>query len=408
MVAVNAKTKPQNQQKQTKRKRSEVRITEDGFDDQGKTDKSFALASQPVRVSELADKISILQRHAINQIGFGGILDMEYAVDDIGGAELNFWLATHFRGEDAAVVVDGIPLFYLTPADVHQCFRLPLCPGRPVDDDTDNEVRSIRERWMKDHSIATGSRKRTSMNVVKKLLIKDKRVTPDWLRLFVAYVFSAFLIPVANGSMDFRTLKSTINIDEIKNYDWSSYVFHGTCARAIRYNGERGGKSKQIRFSGCMLLLLLNFIDRGFRPNRPVPNDRSLVKIWSQEALERSIKELSRGGRFDACFFENDATAQSSRQGECSMAHESRKRVISIDIPEGSYDDGQIDQLFPNVRCFFSIAINLVRTSFCGVMCGPYVTGWKIKSKMKLSKRIPHNLRTCRFYPFLCLQPSFI
>lgn len=343
--------------RRTSRKRKRVNFAlEFGSESVPSTnDRKFTLASQPSRISEVRDSLTMAQRSAINRVGFGGLLDMDYAVDQLGGEDFNVWLATRFRGEDSVVVDAGEPLFYLTPADVYHVFKLPLCPGNPVNEGENEEVSSIRKRWLSEYTFPVGAFK-TKMKDVKKWLVNENRATDDFVRIFVAYALSCFLVPVANGKMDFRTLRSTVKVDEICNYDWCSFVLSKSCLAAARFNKEKKEGKPQISFSGCMVLLLISYLQRMEVP--PVRNMLSVpfTKYWTQDRIDKRIGDISRLGGYAAVFKANAVTPLNAHCNAVSCSRAGTKSYMVYEIPIGTYaDDHQIETEYPNVSFLLSI-----------------------------------------------------
>lgn len=243
---------------------------------------------------------------------------MDYQVDKVGGDDFTMWLVTRFRGEDCSIVHEGEPLLYITPADVHDAFKLPLCPDKPVNLSMSPEVSSITEALFSKYKIRGGGVgcDKPDMNEIRKVLLHEKVVNDDFIRLFVAYAVSCFLAPVAMETMDFMTLSSTLKIDEIKGYDWCSFVLARTASAAAQFNLETSGRETPRTFLGCLILLQITFVQRLQTMWPKHHNSIPYVGYWSQKMLEKRIQELTVAGGYGEAFKVNDKSFVAPLHGQ--------------------------------------------------------------------------------------------
>ncbi|KAL2937722.1 Ubiquitin carboxyl-terminal hydrolase 8 [Bienertia sinuspersici] len=149
--------------------------------------------------------------------------------------------------------IGGGKQFVITPYDVYDVFCLPLNPSKDVVETLRMGDNVLKSEW-RDHFGVSGN---IPLRLVEDKIKDLKRGGDEFKRLFVVLVFSTFLAPIANRTADLRFIKSLVNVNEIRSFNWCKYVLERLCEAVKNYK-----KGEQQSVSGCVLLLEILYFHR--------------------------------------------------------------------------------------------------------------------------------------------------
>uniref|UniRef100_A0A803KTY7 Ubiquitin-like protease family profile domain-containing protein n=1 Tax=Chenopodium quinoa TaxID=63459 RepID=A0A803KTY7_CHEQI len=112
-------------------------------------------------------------------------------------------------------------------------------------------------------------------------------------RFFVVHVMSSFLAPTPNRTVSLKLLKDVEEVDEIKTFDWCSYVLRKLKKSVNKYKKDLTIQS----VSGCLLVLQILYFHRlnfqGEKESCSLP----LIQHWTDAKVKSQINlEVKAGG----------------------------------------------------------------------------------------------------------------
>ncbi|KAL2895935.1 Halomucin, partial [Bienertia sinuspersici] len=190
------------------------------------------------------------------------------------------------------VYIGGGKQFVITPYDVYDVFCLPLNPSKDVVETLRMGDNVLKSEW-RDHFGVSGN---IPLRLVEDKIKDLKRGGDEFKRLFVVLVFSTFLAPIANRTADLRFIKSLVNVNEIRSFNWCKYVLERLCEAVKNYK-----KGEQQSVSGCVLLLeilyfhRLKFRDIAESSTLPLIQHWTTLKVRDRIKMEREAKCFGSG-----------------------------------------------------------------------------------------------------------------
>ena len=174
----------------------------------------------------LINQFSEDQINSVKEIGFEGLLHLK--VTNIVTKMLS-WFVNNFDQSSRYFEISPGVRFVLTPYDVHDVFGLPLNEGNNViecrmnvEDDLDFHFkRELKDIFNLDKDIP--------LQMVEKKILELKEGGETFKKLFVLHAFSSFLAPHRKRLVDMRLARVVSNVDQIRTYDWCSYVINRLC-----------------------------------------------------------------------------------------------------------------------------------------------------------------------------------
>ncbi|XP_031124294.1 uncharacterized protein LOC116027004 [Ipomoea triloba] len=191
-------------------------------------------------------------------------------------------------------------------------------------------------------------------------------------RDFVLFIVSTMLCGHQDRCCNFRILKSLIDLDQIKTYNWCAYT-HKSMVDSI----QSFQKNDKQFFTGPVAFILLVYFDRvqfkGMRVDRTYPT----IIGWSAELARKRVKEENKAGSFGRGTVlpriskPTDIAAATSRQND-------QPPVAALNIPSSSVDKvaGILQKLASTVGEFGEAMaeigkqgapVNVMRKTFSGL-----------------------------------------
>ncbi|KAL2931625.1 Halomucin [Bienertia sinuspersici] len=202
------------------------------------------------------------------------------------------WFVENFDYSSWMFNIGGGKQFVITPYDVYDVFCLPLNPSKDVVETLRMGDNVLKSEW-RDHFGVSGN---IPLRLVEDKIKDLKRGGDEFKRLFVVLVFSTFLAPIANRTADLRFIKSLVNVNEIRSFNWCKYVLERLCEAVKNYK-----KGEQQSVSGCVLLLeilyfhRLKFRDIAESSTLPLIQHWTTLKVRDRIKMEREAKCFGSG-----------------------------------------------------------------------------------------------------------------
>ncbi|XP_031094307.1 uncharacterized protein LOC115998789 [Ipomoea triloba] len=340
-----------------------------------KQQKTWNTRMSPKIVAEFVQELTAEQKRAVEEIGFGGILHLQLTKSE---GPLMKYLIRQFDVYRSAIQLEGGELLLIEEDDVQRTLGIPQGSNvveeatrfEHLSEDGDsaayaNLVASWRERW----GIDGKSPITTSM---PGQILKRGDHGDMFKRDFVLFIVSAMLCGHQDRCCNFRILKSLINLDQIKTYNWCAYT-HKSMVDSI----QSFQKNDKQFFTGPVAFILLVYFDRvqfkGMRVNRTYPT----IVGWSAELARKRVREENKAGSFGRGTVlpriskPTDIAAATSRQND-------QPPVAALNIPSSSVDKvaGILQKLASTVGEFGEAMaeigkqgapVNVMRKTFSGL-----------------------------------------
>ncbi|KAL2938332.1 Halomucin, partial [Bienertia sinuspersici] len=229
------------------------------------------------------------QKKSVREIGFGGMLNVCLQRTE---QHMFPWFVENFDYSSWMFDIGGGKQFVITPYDVYDVFCLPLNPSKDVVETLRMGDNVLKSEW-RDHFGVSGN---IPLRLVEDKIKDLKRGGDEFKRLFVVLVFSTFLAPIANRTADLRFIKSLVNVNEIRSFNWCKYVLERLCEAVKNYK-----KGEQQSVSGCVLLLeilyfhRLKFRDIAESSTLPLIQHWTTLKVRDRIKMEREAKCFGSG-----------------------------------------------------------------------------------------------------------------
>nr|GLL49880.1 uncharacterized protein LOC109154811 isoform X1 [Ipomoea trifida]GMC88039.1 uncharacterized protein LOC109154811 isoform X1 [Ipomoea batatas] len=274
----------------------EVLNTDAAMDNQGEQhlQKSlFASRTSPNCLFQLFKHLTDEQKEVVQEIGFGGLLHLS---TDRLASSLSCWLANSYEVADQTLYVDlsrGKKI-EINSYDVHLTLGLPCSDIEVVEagnsDDSDESYKNLLDRWRESWNIQCGSPTAAAM---LKAMQGDKSHGEEFRRNFVILTVSTLLASTQTRYVNFKILKSLINVEQIKELDWSGYTI-----KKLNLAMDSWKAKTDSFFTGSMLFLQMLYLDRVITAQgRIVPRDFPTLKGWTSDCIcQRLDWEVKHGG----------------------------------------------------------------------------------------------------------------
>uniref|UniRef100_A0A803N9M4 Uncharacterized protein n=1 Tax=Chenopodium quinoa TaxID=63459 RepID=A0A803N9M4_CHEQI len=182
-------------------------------------DRFFSTYCRSHTLVDLMKDFSNEQVKSVVEIGFGGLLDLKLTRT---GTTLLPWLVDHFDLVSWMFSISPGKEFVISPYDVYDVFELPLNNGMDIVETTRSTDLQLKQEWRSMFDVIGSAG--IPLHKLEARIVQLKDGGELFKRLFVMVAFATFLAPVANRNADLSFIKALENVDEIKNFNWSSEV----------------------------------------------------------------------------------------------------------------------------------------------------------------------------------------
>ncbi|KAL2902440.1 Ankyrin repeat and KH domain-containing protein 1, partial [Bienertia sinuspersici] len=273
-----------------KSKAAETNVTVDSDSDCVEiVDRGLVNRSRACNLLKIMENFTDDQKKSVREIGFGGMLKVCLQRTE---QHMFPWFVENFDYSSWMFNIGGGKQFVITPYDVYDVFCLPLNPSKDVVETLRMGDNVLKSEW-RDHFGVSGN---IPLRLVEDKIKDLKRGGDEFKRLFVVLVFSTFLAPIANRTADLRFIKSLVNVNEIRSFNWCKYVLERLCEAVKNYK-----KGEQQSVSGCVLLLeilyfhRLKFRDIAESSTLPLIQHWTTLKVRDRIKMEREAKCFGSG-----------------------------------------------------------------------------------------------------------------
>lgn len=234
-------------------------------------------------------KFNQKQKEDIISIGFGGLLALNVHVLPL---DIIKWFVDNFNPVSRILSIPGGQKVVIKEDHFYNVFELPRV-GSEVDVFELSESEDSKEIYNRIKGLYNIDMY-SSVPMLKDLLVDGfEEGGVDFKRLFVLYCMSSFLAPKGNYTVDTSVLKSLVDVDRIKGYDWNSFCFETLCQSIQKYK-EFGLKN----ICGCLLALQIIYFHHLIWKGKLEPSALPLIKHWDTKSARKRILEERKAGVF--------------------------------------------------------------------------------------------------------------
>lgn len=260
----------------------------------------FFQATRTRRVQKFAKLIRTLcplQKLAVEEIGFGGLL--HFNTDSVPD-EMNEWMIECFDPVSRYFLCEGKIRFSLTALDAKRVFGLNVNPDKSVVlDKTTAWVRLVLNRWKETYELEFEDS--IDSRTLHTLLRRLRQGGDDFKRFFVLYAMHMLLSPDFDSHVDLDLVHPLVDVESIKDCNWGGFVVESLCKKIFTYKtrATRGSRG----CAGCLLLLQLTYFHNTIWPDSPLPNDEPLIQHWGGTKIVRRVMSEMKTRRFGSLLF---------------------------------------------------------------------------------------------------------
>ncbi|KAK9681927.1 hypothetical protein RND81_10G037600 [Saponaria officinalis] len=252
-----------------------------------KADNKFVTKCRPNKLVDVIKKLNDRQKKAVREMGFGGLLDLKITFIPQGIVE---WLLRDFQHTSLMFKANKIE-FLLSKDDVHDIFQLPRVGEKVELIPTGNSNKTcatdlLKTEWRKKFGLENKVEP-LQLNLLQSRLMSCEDAEDEFKKMFVLYTMSVFLAPTSNYTLDFKLLKTVEDVSNIRNRDWFMYVFE-QLVESVRVFKTGGGRKSFV--SGCILVLMLSYLDRIDFKGEVSPHSLPLIKHWDDKKLSKRVR----------------------------------------------------------------------------------------------------------------------
>lgn len=365
-------TRKGNGKKEQRKTKLGKRKGSDGKENTGTSEKKrkhwspeFITSCKAQGICTLISELSEAQRNDVISIGFHGLIEMNFGDQCCAMFK---WLVEKFDGGSRIFHIDKYNKFAVTAEDVCDIFLLPI-------NDRDDVVEyknkgdisdDLRKEWEVRYKIDVN--RTVAVGIIRDKLLQLREGGDDFKRMFVLYTLSTFLAPVGNRNVDFRPLKSLLNVSNISRLNWCQFVLNKLCNATERYKNPKKSKGeilpeKKRWFNGCIMVLQITYLHRFKWQGRDAPRSLPLIKHWNTNSLRDRVleeKHKSKSG-FGSGVWDTETYPISGKSKELippilidheeiPQQTESASRYIKLQLNKDELDDDQIKDKQKDVR----------------------------------------------------------
>uniref|UniRef100_A0A803MZA6 Ubiquitin-like protease family profile domain-containing protein n=1 Tax=Chenopodium quinoa TaxID=63459 RepID=A0A803MZA6_CHEQI len=205
-----------------------VKIPEKGLiiskSDKPESEKAKIVPKKAKIVPKKADtNFSPEQKQDVEEIGFGGLLHLKLKTLN---RQMLPWLVENFNAGSCMFTIATGKEFVVTRNDICDVFCLPLsdiCVPQLNKNSEDESVdKRIIQAWRSDYGLS--GKKPLHLSKLESRMVDLVDGGEEFKSCFVLQAMSSFLAPTTNRTVSLKLLKAVEKVDEIKTFDWCSYV----------------------------------------------------------------------------------------------------------------------------------------------------------------------------------------
>ncbi|XP_074298646.1 uncharacterized protein LOC141629566 [Silene latifolia] len=235
------------------------------------------------------------QREAINEIGFGCLLELD--ITQICG-DLGIWLVRNINPYSLTLSLAPNSSFCITEVDVYLALKLPCGPKyveEAKDRGNDEVVEEAIINWKKRWGVRKGVTAPVTTTMPDKILTHGHG---DNFKVdFVIYTFSNLLYGHQARHCNYKLLMALLEPSQICNFNWCEYVIRALVKAVKEFRKNPSGF-----FCGPLIVVLLLYLDRVEFESSTVERKFPILLGWDDKKVtERKNNELRAGGYGQGC-----------------------------------------------------------------------------------------------------------
>ncbi|XP_074302425.1 uncharacterized protein LOC141633985 [Silene latifolia] len=235
-------------------------------------------------------RLSPKQREAVNEIGFGCLLELE--ITQICG-NLGMWLVRNINPYSLELTLAPNSSFRITEVDVYLALKLSCGPKyveEAKDRGNDEVVQDSILKWKRRWGVSKGVTAPVTTKMPNEIL--NHGHDDDFKVDFVIYTFSSLLYGHQARHCNYKLLMSLLEPSQICNFNWCQYVIRALVKAVKEFRKNPSGF-----FCGPLIVVLLCYLDRVEFESRTFERKFPILSGWDDKKVtERRDAELREDG----------------------------------------------------------------------------------------------------------------
>uniref|UniRef100_A0A803MUZ1 Ubiquitin-like protease family profile domain-containing protein n=1 Tax=Chenopodium quinoa TaxID=63459 RepID=A0A803MUZ1_CHEQI len=298
------------------------------------------------------------QKQAVEEIGFGGLLHLKLKTLN---RQMLPWLVENFNAGSCMFTIATGKEFVVTRNDICDVLCLPLSdicvPELNKNSEDESVDKCIIQAWRSDYGLSGKQPLHLSKLESRMVDLVDGGEEFKWC--FVLQAMSSFLAPTTNRTVSLKLLKAVEKVDEIKTFDWCSYVLKKLKKAVQKYKDDENAQN----VSGCLLALQIMYFHRLNFQGEKESSTLPLIQHWMDVKIKKRIKlEIKAGGygqgpldtitypvsqlNFRGTVFKPAPTLGYDKGPSTSGT---TGRIVAFELPEGILTDEEIKKISTDV-----------------------------------------------------------
>uniref|UniRef100_A0A803N1G6 Aminotransferase-like plant mobile domain-containing protein n=1 Tax=Chenopodium quinoa TaxID=63459 RepID=A0A803N1G6_CHEQI len=232
------------------------------------------------------------QKQDVEEIGFGGLLHLKLKTLN---RQMLPWLVENFNAGSCMFTIATGKEFVVTRNDICDVFCLPLSdicvPELNKNSEDESVDKRIIQAWRSDYGLS--GKQPLHLSKLESRMVDLVDGGEEFKRCFVLQAMYSFLAPTTNRTVSLKLLKAVEKVDEIKTFDWCSYVLKKLKKVVQKYKDDENAQN----VSGCLLALQIMYFHRHNFQGEKESSTLPLVQHWTDVKIKKRIKlQIKAGG----------------------------------------------------------------------------------------------------------------
>uniref|UniRef100_A0A803LEJ7 Ubiquitin-like protease family profile domain-containing protein n=1 Tax=Chenopodium quinoa TaxID=63459 RepID=A0A803LEJ7_CHEQI len=225
------------------------------------------------------------QKQAVEEIGFGGLLHLKLKTLN---RQMLPCLVENFNAGSCMFTIATGKEFVVTRNDICDVFCLPLSdicvPELNKNSEDESVDKRIIQAWRSDYGLS--GKQPLHLSKLESRMVDLVDGGEEFKRCFVLQAMSSFLAPTTNRTVSLKLLKAVEKVDEIKTFDWCSYVLKKLKKAVQKYKDDENAQN----VSGCLLALQIMYFHRLNFQGEKESSTLPLIQHWTDVKIKKRIK----------------------------------------------------------------------------------------------------------------------
>uniref|UniRef100_A0A803N9H9 Uncharacterized protein n=1 Tax=Chenopodium quinoa TaxID=63459 RepID=A0A803N9H9_CHEQI len=182
------------------------------------------------------------QKQVVEEIGFGGLLHLKLKTLN---RQMLPWLVENFNAGSCMFTIATGKEFVVTRNDICDVFCLPLSdicvPELNKNSEDESVDKRIIQAWRSDYGLS--GKQPLHLSKLESRMVDLVDGGEEFKRCFVLQAMSSFLAPTTNRTVSLKLLKAVEKVDEIKTFDWCSYVLKKLKKAVQKYKDDENAQN---------------------------------------------------------------------------------------------------------------------------------------------------------------------